>query len=151
VKATAWFQDEADARSACSLNNRPLDILRKGILTVTLVQSAKTKVSTTVYFASKNRIDKESKTWKERHLAFYIYPDTSQRFTILKVEGDNAKDVANARKILDEILSGVVLIDGENAVWGPVLSSNGSAYKKLKSIGKELHVVIIRDKSKRRL
>lgn len=151
VKATARFQDEADARSACSLNNRPLDILRKGKLTVTLVQSTKIKVSTTVYFSSKSRIDKESKIWKDRNLAFHVYPDTLQRFTTLKVEGDNAKDVANARKTLDEILSGVVLTDGENAVWGSALSSNGSAYKKLKSIEKELHVVIIRDKSKRQL
>lgn len=37
VKATAWFQDEADARSVCSLNNRPLGILRDGKVTVTLV------------------------------------------------------------------------------------------------------------------
>ena len=51
VKATAWFQDEADARSACSLNNKPIDILRDGKLTVTLVQSAKIKVLTTVYLA----------------------------------------------------------------------------------------------------
>jgi hypothetical protein len=151
VKATAWFQDEADARSACSLNNAPLDILKKGKLTVTLVQSAKIKVSTTVYFASKSRIDKESKTWKKRHLAFHVYPDTSRRFTTLKVEGGNANDVANARKTLDEISSGVVLTDGESAVWSSALSSNGSAYKKLKSIETELHVVIIREKSKRQL
>ncbi|KAF2176024.1 hypothetical protein K469DRAFT_682817 [Zopfia rhizophila CBS 207.26] len=151
VKATAWSQDEADARSACSLNKGQLDILRKGKLTVTLVQSAEIKVSTTVYFASKSRIDKESKTWKEQHLAFHVYPDTLQRFTTLKVEGDNTKDVANARKTLHEILSGVVLTDGENAVWGSALSSNGSAYKKLKSIETELHVVIIRDKPKRQL
>lgn len=151
VKATAWFQDEADARSACSLNNSSLDILKKGRLTVTLVQSAKIKVPTTVYFASKSRIDKESKAWKERHLAFHVYSDTLQRFTTLKVEGDNGKDVANARKTLDEILSGVVLTDGENAVWGSTLSGNGSAYKKLKSIEKELHAVITRDKSRRQL
>ncbi|KAH6700676.1 hypothetical protein BKA61DRAFT_705721 [Leptodontidium sp. MPI-SDFR-AT-0119] len=60
VKATAWFQDEADARSACSLNNRPLGILGDGKLTVTLVQSAKIKISTTVYFVSKSRIDKDT-------------------------------------------------------------------------------------------
>lgn len=151
VKATAWFRDEADARSACSLNNRPLTILGKGKLTVTLVQSAKFKVSTAVYFASKSRIDNESKTWKEWHLAFYVYPDTLQRFTTLKVEGDNVKDVANARKTLDEILSGAVLMDGGNTVWSSALNSNGSAYKKLKLIEKELHVVIIRDKPKRQL
>ena len=151
VKCTAWFQDEADARSACSLNNRPLDILGRGKLTVTLVQSAKFKVSIAVYFASKSKIDNESKTWKERRLAFHVYLDTLQRFATLKVEGGNAKDVANARKTLDEILSGVVLMDGGNTVWGSALNNNGSAYKKLKSIEEELHVVIIRDKPKHRL
>jgi hypothetical protein len=151
VKATAWFQDEADARSACSLNNTPLDTLRKGKLTITLIQSAKVKVSTTIYFASKSRIDKESKIWKEQHLAFHVYSDSLQQFTILKVEGNNAKDVANARKTLDEILSGAVIMDGENAVWSSALSSNGNAYKKLKVIEKELNLVLIRDKPKRQI
>jgi hypothetical protein len=30
VKVSAWFGEEADARSACSLNNQSLDILGKG-------------------------------------------------------------------------------------------------------------------------
>lgn len=44
VKAVAWFQDEADARSACSLNDEPLAALGGGKLTVTLVQSVKIKI-----------------------------------------------------------------------------------------------------------
>jgi hypothetical protein len=151
AKATAWFQDEADARAACSLNNRSLEILRNVKLTVTLVQSAKVKVRTTVYVASKSRIDKEGKTWKERHLTFNCYPDSSRRFTTLKLEGESIKDVANARRTLDEITRGVVLTDGGSMVWSPALSNNGSAYMKLKSIEKELDVVIDRAKSKRQL
>jgi hypothetical protein len=76
VKATALFADEPDARSACSLNNGPLDILGKGKLTVTIIQSAKIKVSTAVYIATKSEIDMRSKTWKERHLGLHVYPDT---------------------------------------------------------------------------
>jgi hypothetical protein len=151
VKSTAWFQDEADARSACSLNDRPLGILGDGKLTVTLVQSVKIKISTTVYAASKSRIDKESKVWKEQHLVFRVYQDPLHQYTTLKVEGNNAKDLANARNTLEEILNGVVLKDGEDAVWDIALSSNGRAYMKLKSIAEELHVVIIRDKSMRQL
>lgn len=148
VKATAWFQDELDARSACSLNNRQLDILGKGKLTVALVHSAKVKVSTAIYFALKSRIDEESKTWKGQHLSFHVYPDPFQRFTTLKIDGGNTKDVTNARKTLDQILAGVVLMDGASAVWDSALNSNGSAYRRLKSIEKELRVVIIREKSK---
>jgi hypothetical protein len=151
VNSTAWFQDEADARSACSLNDRPLGILGDGKLTVKLVQSVKIKISTTVYAASKSRIDKESKVRKEQDLVFRIYPDTLHQYTTLKVEGNNVKDLANARNTLEEILNGVVLKDGGNAVWDIALSSNGRAYMKLKSIAEELHVVIIRDKSMRQL
>ena len=151
VKATALFADEADARSACSLNNGPLDILGKGKLTVTTIQSAKIKVSTAVYIATKSEIDLRSKTWKDRHLVLHIYSDTIQRFTTLKVEGSSAQDVANARKMLDGILSGTILKVGDNAVWNPSLGSNRSAYKRLKSIEKELQILIIRDKTKRLL
>lgn len=151
AKATAWFQDEADARSARSLNNTSLSVLGKGKLTVSLVQSAKIKVSKAVYLASKSRINRESKTWKEQHLMFRVYPDAGQRFTTLKVEGSNAEDVVSASKTLNGILSGVVLKNGEDTVWGLSLNRNGGAYKKLKSIEKKHHVVIIRDKSKHQL
>ncbi|PGH16141.1 hypothetical protein AJ79_01908 [Helicocarpus griseus UAMH5409] len=152
VKATAWFQDEADARSACSmLDNVTLGILGKCKLTVTLVQSVKVKVFTTVYSSLKGIIEREINVWKEKHLALHVYPDAVERFTTLKIEGGNARDVTNARKALDEILSGVVLTDGEggsNAVWNPALNSNGTAYRKLKVIEKALDVVIVRDKAR---
>lgn len=151
AKASAWFQDEADARSALLLNKTSLDILGNGKLTVTLVQSAKIKVPTTVYLVSKSRIDEESKAWREQHVVIHIYPDRVQRFTTLKIESDNMKAVAIARKVLEDILSGSVLTDGQQVAWGPALGSNGSTYVKLKSIEKQLRVVIVRDKSKRRL
>ncbi|KAN0091820.1 hypothetical protein V8E51_017667 [Hyaloscypha variabilis] len=151
VKATAWFQDEADAKSACSLNDKSLGILGDGKLTVTLVQSAKIKISTIVYVVLKSRIDQISKTWKEQHLVFRVYEDTLHKYTTLKVEGNNAEDLADARRTLEEVLNGVVLKDGENAVWDPALISNGRAYMKLKSIAERLHVVIIRDKPTRQL
>jgi len=65
VKATALFYDEPDepdAKSAFSLNNQSLGILNNGKLTITLVQSARTKVSTIIYFALQSPIMKESKT-----------------------------------------------------------------------------------------
>ncbi|KIW10438.1 hypothetical protein PV08_11402 [Exophiala spinifera] len=149
VKATAWFQDEADARSACSLNNKPLTILGKGNVTVTLVQSAKIKVLTTIYLASKARIGTESITWREQHLAFRVY--TGTLYTTLKVEGDNMQAVANARRTLEEISIGVVLEDGGKVIWDSALNTTGSVYKKLKSLERDLSVVIVRDKSKRQL
>ena len=131
------------------MNNESLEILGNGKLTVTLVHSASVKVSATVYRAWKSKIDEESKTWKDQHLVFHVYPGVLS--TTLKVEGDNAKDVANARKTLDEVSRGVILADGWNVVWHPALNSNGTAYQKLKSIEKELRMAIRRVRSKRHL
>ncbi|KAK5266905.1 hypothetical protein LTR99_006137 [Exophiala xenobiotica] len=149
VKVSAWFGEETDARSACSLNNQSLDILGKGKLTVVLVQSAKVKVRTTIYLAWKKRIDEEAKTWKENYLTFHVYQDASH--STLKVEGSSTKEVARARKILNEISEGVVLTDGGTSVWSSTLDSNGVAYRNLKVVEKELQVVIDRSKSKRQL
>lgn len=149
VKVSAWFGEEADARSACSLNNQSLDILGKGKLTVAQVQSAKVKVRTTIYLAWKKRIDEEAKTWRQEHLTFHVYPNGSH--STLKVEGSSTKDVARALKILNEISEGVVLTDGGTSVWSSILGSNGVAYGRLKVIEKELQVVIDRSRSKRQL
>ena len=81
----------------------------------------------------------------------HVYPDTIQRFTTLKVEVSSTQDVAIARKTLDLVLSGIILTAGDNTVWNPLLNSNRSAYKRLKSIEKELYILIIRDKPKRQL
>ncbi|KAF2196783.1 hypothetical protein GQ43DRAFT_425899 [Delitschia confertaspora ATCC 74209] len=151
VKATALFQDEADARSACSLNNRSLDILGGLKLNVAIVFSVKAKTPTAIFRVLRERLDEESRTWKDKHLAFHIYTDPSNPFTTLKVEGNDPKDVTEARKTLDKIFSGLVLKDGGDIIWNPTFSINGRAYKKLKEIEQNLHVAINRDKTKRTL
>ncbi|OAG44198.1 hypothetical protein AYO21_01655 [Fonsecaea monophora] len=148
VKAVAWFEDEADAISACSLNKKQISILQQGKLTLTLVQSVKVKIQTPVYFASKSRIEEEMKIWAGHHLTSRVYVNTVPGFTAIKVEGANANDVVRARKVLDEISQGVILRDGENPIWASALETNGSAYMKVKVIEKELGVLIRRDKSK---
>lgn len=151
IKATALFQDEADARSACSLNDTNILILGKGKLTVTLVQAVKTKVSTTIYTALKSRIDQERQKWNEQHLTCHVYHDSQKQFTTLKVEGNDVKIVAEVRKIIDKIFCGTLLMNGEEVLWSTALNSNGSVYKKLKDMERELGIVISRDKSKRQL
>jgi hypothetical protein len=59
--------------------------------------------------------------------------------------------VADARKSMDKAFWGTLLTDGEKALWSAELKSNGSAYKRLKAIERELDIVISRDKSKRQL
>ena len=127
MKAYAWFQDEADAKSACSMNNKQLDILGRGKLTVALLQSAKVKVSMAVYLVSKSSIEEQSHAVKERYVVIRAYPDPLRRFMTLKIEGDDANEIASARKRLEEAMSGSVLTDGQHTIWGPVLNSNRNA------------------------
>lgn len=151
VKATARFQEEADARSAVSLNNTPLRILGNGKFTVTLIQAAKIKISTSIYVASKSMIDEASEAWRMQHLDFRVYEDTLRQYTTLKLEGNEVKVLANARKTLEKILDGIVLEKDGTEIWDTALSSNGKTYMNLKAIAEELRVVIIRDKSMRQL
>jgi hypothetical protein len=151
VKATARFQDEADARSARSLNDLRLHILQKGKITVTKVSMVKVKVSTAVYAASRVRIEKEQESWKDRNLKLHVYPDAEQRFTLLKVESENTKDVASARNKLDQILSGDIMTGDGRTLWSPAFSINGNASRELKAIETELDVIVIRNKLKRHL
>ena len=151
VKAAAWFQDEADAKSACSLNDKQIDIIGRGKLTVALLQSAKVKVSMAVYHAVKSSIDMESDACRKRHLMIRAYQEPLRRFMTLRIEGDGSKEIATARKRLDKALSGIVLIEGQHTIWDPALNSNRNAVQKLKPIETNLRIVIIRDRTKREL
>lgn len=151
AKVTAQFQDELEARSACSLNNTTLGILGKGKITVTMVQSAKIKVLSRVYSILRPTIEEKMKGWQQHNVMLHVYPDTLQPFTTLRVEGIDAKEVAAARRALDDVLNGIILTDGENALWSPAFNINGIAYQKLKGIERELQVVIMRENSKRQL
>ena len=151
MKAIALFQDEVDARLACILDNQRLDILGRGKLTVQQTQSAKIKVSTAIFLASKRRIDKAAAAWKERQLVVTDYSDTLKRFVTLKIQGDQAKDVVDARKRLLEITNGKVITTDNQKIWCSGFNRNGDAYNKLKKIEEALDVLVIRDKSKRQL
>jgi IBR domain, a half RING-finger domain len=156
IKATAWFRDEADARAASLLNNhqRPMQpILGGDKLTVALVHSAKFKVSTAIYDALKAKIDEESVVWKSHYLSAKIFRNTDayQRFTVLKIEGEDETALSKARAILAKILDGSTLTDDNKPVWDPALNNNGSTFRKLKTIDSELGVFILRNKSKRQL
>lgn len=151
MKASAWFQDEADAKSACSMNNKRLDILGRGKLTVALLQSAKVKVSMAVYLVLKSSIEEESHAGKERHVVIRAYPNCLRRFMTLKIEGDDAREIVSARKRLEEAMSGTVLTDGQHTIWDPVLNNNRNASQRLKPIEGDLDIVITRDKTKRQL
>jgi hypothetical protein len=153
MKAKARFQDEADAREAVrSLNGKSLPFSAKGKLTVQRITSARFKITTNIYDAVQLRVEAENRNWSHQHIYLKVYRNTdpAQRYTVLKIEGEVAKDVAKARDSLEKILAGSIAMDGDIPLWS-VSFNNGSASRKLKQIQQDLGVLIIRDKKKSRL
>ena len=153
-KAIARFDEEADAREAVhTLHNKHQDFLNGGKLTVQLVSSAKFKVPTTTYDALEGQFSKKSADWTARHIRFKVYrnTDTLQRFTTLRIEGEQTKDVASVTNTVEEILAGETVKDGDAPLWSAALAGNGTAYQKLKLIQHNHGVVVIRNKTKRQL
>jgi hypothetical protein len=151
VKAVAWFDNEADARSASSLDNTRLDSLGSGKLTISMIQSVKFKVSTATYRILKSSIERERIRWAPHGLKLHVYGDEWKPFKTLKIDGDNATEVANARKTLEYLLREVILTSEGKDIWSPALARKGVASTKLQAIEKDLQIVIIRDKTKRQL
>lgn len=154
VKATARFLDESDAqRAVLELNNTELPFHRKARLTVQSVHSAKFKVGCSTYNAVQARILTQQRPWKERNVSFRAYPSTDplQRFRVLKIEGESAGDVAHAKTDLELILAGVIVKDGDAALWDTSLKANGKLYQEIKRLERELAVIVIRDKVKSEL
>ena len=153
-KAMAHFLKDADAMAAVeSLHDKSHDFLNSGKLTVQLANSAKFKISTNVHDALEERLSAPQRAWNEQHLRFSVYRNTDllRHFTVLKIEGEREEDVANAAKILDEILSGDTLWDGDAPVWSEALASNGAMRQKLDQIQREHGVVVDSNKAKKQL
>ncbi|KAN0076448.1 hypothetical protein V8E54_006590 [Elaphomyces granulatus] len=153
-KASARFEEEVDAREAVrSLHGKPQGFLDGSRLTVQLVCSAKFKISTSIYDTLEEQLSAKSVEWRERYLQFKVYRNTDplQRFTTLKIEGEQAKDVANATNTLEEILAGQTVTDGDAPVWSTAFTGNGATYQKLKQVEQQHDVVIIRNKAKKQL
>ncbi|RMZ69247.1 ariadne-2 [Pyrenophora seminiperda CCB06] len=151
IKASVWFHDEAEARSACHLNNKPLSILNGGNLTVALVRSVKIKVLSAIYSTLESTIGQKISQWKEKHIIFKVYQDSESRFTTMKLEGGDTVAVGTAREQLQKITNGEILTNTDEPLWIPSLNSHGSVFQAVKALEKELSVVIIVDKVKRQL
>jgi hypothetical protein len=150
-KAKAWFMNDADARQAVAMfNDKPLPFNKNGKLTVQLVHSAKLKISAGVFSAAEQEIAAHEPAWKSQHLVYRAYPPANG-FRVLKIEGGVAKDVATAKKTLEQILDGEVVTNEDGAVWAPAFAANGRVYQRLKQLERDLGLVIVRDKRRSQL
>lgn len=150
-KAKARFMNDSDARQAVkSSHDKPLPFNNKGKLTVQLVHSARLKIPTRVYNAVEQEIAGHKQAWLSQHLLYMAYPP-AQGLRVLKVEGEISKDVANAKATLEKIIDGEVAMNDGKATWAPSFAANGRAYQRMKSLERELGILIVRDKRKSQL
>ncbi|RDW81277.1 uncharacterized protein DSM5745_04834 [Aspergillus mulundensis] len=151
AKAKARFQNEEDARSAAAgLNETALPFHGHGRLTVQLVHSARFKVSERIYQAVRPKVGAEETVWKAQHLVFIPY-EPVRGYRVLKLEGESTRDVARAKKALEEILEGMIAMSEGNVLWSPSFSMNGDSYRMLKDIEERLGIVVVRSKRLRRI
>ncbi|KAI9740028.1 MAG: hypothetical protein M1818_004779 [Claussenomyces sp. TS43310] len=151
AKAKARFQDEEDARKAViSLNEMPLTFIKTSKLTVQAVHSARLKVPEPIYKAVRAMIEMKRHVWKSQHLIYIPY-EPYRGHRVLKLEGKDRKEVAQAKNALEKILAGEIVMYEDEALWTPSFAINGDAYRRLKAIAQNLGVVIVRDKRQSRI
>ncbi len=145
VKATAIFLDETDARDAVSqLNGKELPFHDNGKLTVNIVYSAKVRVRSDLYNAVVSRVNTQAPAWNERHVLFRAYPSSR----ILRVEGESATEVAGCKAVIESIMEGVAVKDGQAILWDSSLKHDGLLWGLIKQQQQELEVIVVRDKKK---
>lgn len=104
-----------------------------------------------LFSALRNTIEREAQEWRKKHLSFHVYPGGDNPFTTLEDEGDIATAIKLARKTLDKLLEGTLLLQDGVQIWSPALAGYGTAAQAIKTLGREFKVVVKRDKIKRQL
>ncbi|KAI0478340.1 hypothetical protein F4859DRAFT_513922 [Xylaria cf. heliscus] len=154
MKASARFSKEEDAKEAVkTLDNSPLPFHTKAKLTVQLVYCARFKTSSLIYDAVESQIKANIPHWKTQHVHFTAYEQSQppKWYRTLKVEGEDDKTVAEAKKVITAILAGFVAEDGLYNLWQSALRSNREIASKLAHLQQQTGVVINRNKAKSQL
>ncbi|KAG8163148.1 hypothetical protein KVR01_007626 [Diaporthe batatas] len=148
-KAVARYIEDVDAQKAATLlNNTPLPFAKNLKLSVQALTNAKFRVLTRIYAALEKRINAHAQAWKDAKLWFNCYAPVNG-YSVLKIEGENRKDVADAADTLERILAGeIAAVDGA-PLWSPSLRNNEETYEKVKAIQNDTGTVIIRNRRKR--
>jgi hypothetical protein len=151
AKAKARFREDEDARKAVTLlNGTPLPFNENGMLTLQLVHCAKIKISERIYASVRAKIETEKQVWTSQHLLFIPY-DPVAGYRLLKLEGEDHKNVAQAKNDLEKILAGETAMREDSVLWAPSFGMNGDTYRRLQDIEQSLGIVIVRNKRQSRL
>ncbi|KAL6786485.1 hypothetical protein J3E68DRAFT_215692 [Trichoderma sp. SZMC 28012] len=139
------FFDESPARDAASsLNKKPLSFSKTTQLSVSVVASAKFKISAKIYDMVRPRINAQKPAWDRQYIRLSEFPCKGQ-YHILKLEGDNHQGVVKAKECIEKIVQGeVVRMEGKDLRCGN-FRKDGKESKKVKTIENTFNVLIIPD------
>lgn len=154
MKANARFSREEDAKKAATaLHDQPLPFHRSAKLTVQLVYCARFKVSNVIYAAVERQIKDNISRWKMQHLYFTVYEKSMppKWYRTIKIEGEDSKTVAEAKKALSAILAGTKARESLSSLGVLSLCDNGEVMEKIAQLQRETGVAILPNKAKAEL
>lgn len=151
--AVGHFRSDATAREAVvKLNNRDSPFISYGKLTVKLLYSVALTVETHIYEAAKQDISDLWPSLNGRHPELSGYADPSfQGLTDIRIEGPVPEIVIAARKSLEGILHGEIVMKDGKAIWTPFFAMRGRVYQELKKIERDHGIFIIVDQRRSQL
>ncbi len=121
VRATARFATDEAARSAVrELSGVRVIPLGKSKLWVNPLVSVKFNVLRDVYSAIQEELDSaKPRFWAAGHVKLKVFPPSSfsQNLIAVRLYGENARSVAQAKDSLEKILAGDVAMDDGEIIW----------------------------------
>ncbi|KAL7940938.1 hypothetical protein V8C42DRAFT_336270 [Trichoderma barbatum] len=139
------FLDESSARNAASsLNNKPLSFSTTTHLSVSVVASAKFKLSTKIYDMVRPRINTQKLLWDRQYIRFSEIPSKGQ-YRLLRLEGDNHKSVVQAKEYIEKAINGdIIRMEGKDLRCGN-FRKDGKEFKMVQAIEATFKVHIAAD------
>lgn len=154
VKAMARFETGEDARKAANqLNGQKIPQFADTKLFVSPLVSVKFNAPRVMYKAVRGDFDRlKSQAWDAAHVHIKAYPpaDPTQRLIALRVYGEDAKAVAQAKSSLEKILAGDVAMNVGSVIWDEFFSNPGGLTY-LNELGHTHQGYVYRDMRKHRL
>ncbi|KXH39676.1 hypothetical protein CSAL01_03000 [Colletotrichum salicis] len=142
VKATARFQEEADATTAVGLlRSMPLPFNKADKLSITGLHSATYKVANHIFSAILVDFEKIAQSFRKKGVNFKRFP-SANGYVTLRLESEMRDDLATAETHIDKLLEGssVYDADGKKPLWSPSFNNKPLANRRLRPI-EEQHKV----------
>ena len=154
TKATAHFATAEEARAVARLlDGTTSPKLGGSTLSVRHKISVKFNILINMYIALHPSLkDLKPALWDLFHVNLRQYPlaDSSKKYITLRISGQDPKSVAKAKSLVQNVLAGSLVVDGETTLWDNFFeSSAGFAF--LKDIGAAHGTFVYCDKRNKRL